>query len=572
MMHLGDDIKISSPHRAITEPPLNGPKTLDIGLAPEAMIRATSDVSGSKSKWLSTWNKKPKNFTLTSRSLESIDVHVPPREIMNKIPFYDVPLSSVYGSQQTDAKLASMKLKLKAMGFKDQQALVGLILTQAKGITNAVNVIMEIPSIPADHDWVSRIQTSDQQPKKRHGCLALNDGVDPNCWPWNVEDEKLCAYCGLPGELFHKGDIDLSKILGEKNTVDVDEKQPWKKESAFIDPLYFLSRGLSVDEPVSSKAEYESLKDNAELIVISKGSESEAMSSVGLKISDINTMITCGICFDEMEKDKIFLAPCKHYYCKDCLRMHYRIKIMDGDVLRLPCPHINEFNEHCRREIEEEEILNFCDDEMKAKFKKFKENKLIQLNEYARFCPKAGCEGWTVGSKWNPKLTCDQCGYTYCWSCSNEWHGYFSRCVDDQDGAFIKFTMGRDIQTCPKCRVRIWKNDGCNHMTCKFCKYEFCWLCRGKYTHNHFEPWNLMGCPGAMYYPSWLRCPHMCPRPVHKIMMFLCFIGFLTPIAIAFVSSIFSLWITFWLIICIPFTCMRKRCLTPCECLDMAFD
>ena len=37
---------------------------------------------------------------------------------------------------------------------------------------------------------------------------------------------------------------------------------------------------------------------------------------------------------------------------------------------------------------------------------------------------------------------------------------------------------------CPLCRTKIEKNKGCNHMTCAFCNYEFCWACGASATKN----------------------------------------------------------------------------------------
>lgn len=32
-------------------------------------------------------------------------------------------------------------------------------------------------------------------------------------------------------------------------------------------------------------------------------------------------------------------------------------------------------------------------------------------------------------------------------------------------------------------------------MRCTKCRYEFCWLCLGRYSNNHYKWWNMLGCP-----------------------------------------------------------------------------
>ena len=34
---------------------------------------------------------------------------------------------------------------------------------------------------------------------------------------------------------------------------------------------------------------------------------------------------------------------------------------------------------------------------------------------------------------------------------------------------------------CPMCRTKIIKSEGCDHMTCRYCGYEFCYICGGDY-------------------------------------------------------------------------------------------
>lgn len=37
--------------------------------------------------------------------------------------------------------------------------------------------------------------------------------------------------------------------------------------------------------------------------------------------------------------------------------------------------------------------------------------------------------------------------------------------------------ISEHTKKCPSCGIDIEKNKGCNHMTCKHCKFEFCWYC-----------------------------------------------------------------------------------------------
>ena len=41
-----------------------------------------------------------------------------------------------------------------------------------------------------------------------------------------------------------------------------------------------------------------------------------------------------------------------------------------------------------------------------------------------------------------------------------------------------------NTKICPGCRKPIEKNQGCNHMTCRGCKHEFCWLCLGNWSEH----------------------------------------------------------------------------------------
>mmetsp|Transcript_46639 Transcript_46639/g.115646 ORF Transcript_46639/g.115646 Transcript_46639/m.115646 type:complete len:213 (-) Transcript_46639:165-803(-) len=45
-------------------------------------------------------------------------------------------------------------------------------------------------------------------------------------------------------------------------------------------------------------------------------------------------------------------------------------------------------------------------------------------------------------------------------------------------------------QACPRCSTKIQKNGGCNHITCRNCNHEWCWLCGARYEQGHFKTGN----------------------------------------------------------------------------------
>ena len=44
-----------------------------------------------------------------------------------------------------------------------------------------------------------------------------------------------------------------------------------------------------------------------------------------------------------------------------------------------------------------------------------------------------------------------------------------------------------NTQKCPKCKSAIEKNMGCNHMTCRNCTHQFCWMCFSNWRGHVFD-------------------------------------------------------------------------------------
>lgn len=86
------------------------------------------------------------------------------------------------------------------------------------------------------------------------------------------------------------------------------------------------------------------------------------------------------------------------------------------------------------------------------------------------------------------------CKHCFCFGCTLNDHQpapcrlvrlWLKKCEDDSETANW---ISAHTKECPRCHSTIEKNGGCNHMTCRKCKHEFCWMCMGLWS-EHGTSW-----------------------------------------------------------------------------------
>jgi len=92
------------------------------------------------------------------------------------------------------------------------------------------------------------------------------------------------------------------------------------------------------------------------------------------------------------------------------------------------------------------------------------------------------------------------CKFTFCFNCKEEWHAdttcekYQKWKQENSKGdSSYRDWVRLHAKPCPGCGNAIEKNGGCNHMTCQKCDHQFCWLCMGQYSSDHFSSGQCAG-------------------------------------------------------------------------------
>ena len=224
--------------------------------------------------------------------------------------------------------------------------------------------------------------------------------------------------------------------------------------------------------------------------------QAKIINPFSLKRIENSITETCSIC-DSDEKKEMSSLECKHQFCNDCWKNYLTHQIIhEGLAQVIVCPDF-----YCDILVDEATIGQFFDDNEYTKhiYTKLILNSYVHNNPRARWCPGKACghiiKATSLTSAYNyaQLITCDHCHTSFCFQCAQPWHDpikcilllqWHKRLFDDsQTVVWLKV----NTKSCPKCKVNIEKNGGCNHMTCRKCQYEFCWLCFGKYTNSFSE-------------------------------------------------------------------------------------
>ncbi|XP_077159965.1 ankyrin repeat and IBR domain-containing protein 1 isoform X5 [Paroedura picta] len=231
---------------------------------------------------------------------------------------------------------------------------------------------------------------------------------------------------------------------------------------------------------------------------------------ISLSPGDIETTL-CEICMCNISifEDPVDM-PCGHEFCRACWEAFLNMKIQEGEAHNIFCPAYD-----CFQLVPVEIIESVVSKEMDKRYLQFDIKAFVENNPSIKWCPTPGCEravrltrqgSNTTGSETlsfpllrAPAVDCGK-GHLFCWECLGDahepcdcetWKNWLQKITEMkpeerknvvgvseayEDAANCLWLL-TNSKPCANCKSPIQKNEGCNHMQCAKCKYDFCWIC-----------------------------------------------------------------------------------------------
>ena len=191
----------------------------------------------------------------------------------------------------------------------------------------------------------------------------------------------------------------------------------------------------------------------------------------------------CAICSEFfISNDENTVKQCGHSFCNSCWYDFFSAQIQENKLTSIKC-----LNYECQEKLNDEFIIHLLNNnnELIKKYQKYQLEYEILNNPNKKNCPFPNCDSYLeLKDPQNKYVTC-QNNHTFCFLCLQKPHGKLA-CDQKLDNSMIEFAKNNFVKKCPNCNIVTEKSSGCNHMTCTKCKYQWCWLCNGKYTYEHY--------------------------------------------------------------------------------------
>ncbi|XP_033050696.1 ankyrin repeat and IBR domain-containing protein 1 isoform X3 [Trachypithecus francoisi] len=228
---------------------------------------------------------------------------------------------------------------------------------------------------------------------------------------------------------------------------------------------------------------------------------------ISLSPGDLDTSL-CDICMCSISvfEDPVDM-PCGHDFCRGCWESFLNLKIQEGEAHNIFCPAYD-----CFQLVPVDIIESVVSKEMDKRYLQFDIKAFVENNPAIKWCPTPGCDravrltkqgSNTSGSDTlsfpllrAPAVDCGK-GHLFCWECLGEahepcdcqtWKNWLQKVTEMKPEELVGVSEAYEdaanclwlltnSKPCANCKSPIQKNEGCNHMQCAKCKYDFCWIC-----------------------------------------------------------------------------------------------
>eukprot|EP00948_MAST-09A_sp_MAST-9A-sp1_P000038 g38.t1 len=253
----------------------------------------------------------------------------------------------------------------------------------------------------------------------------------------------------------------------------------------------------------------------------SKSSSTTSSTDQTYTVNNRKILKECEICGDEDLdiETECYALGCGHYFCLDCWKQYLTQAIRSGPrCVSATCPKCE-----CDARVDDKvyrdillpatrkkssmdtstalSLVSAQDRDVWDRYTRYSFNNFVIANKRLKWCPGRNCDHIIYASGAVRDVFCQHCGYSCCFKCGhNEAHlpvrceylaKWMEKCRNESETA--NYILSH-TKPCPKCGTRIEKNQGCNHMACTQCKYDFCWICMGAWADHGMKTGGYYKC------------------------------------------------------------------------------